>query len=166
MRNSADNGTNARAGDGTWVLWAIVAAIGVHVIEEYALNFTGWSAHALAVPLTWEDFHLVNAGVTVYAGACAIIAWRVPALSLSSAALVVLNAAGFHGGSSILVGYSPGTSTALILFLPLGIYAYLAAYRDGVLTWRVFLLSAAAGVLWHAFLGGVFYIKYFAPLYP
>lgn len=152
--------------DRSWVLWAIVAAIGVHIIEEYALNFTGWSRRALSVPLSWEDFHLVNAGVTLFAVACAVVAWRVPALSLSSAALVLLNAAGFHGGASLLVGYSPGTWTALLLFLPLGAYAYVAASRDGVLTTRAILLSASGGAAWHLFLAGVFYLKYFAPLYP
>ena len=136
-----------------------MAAIGVHVIEEYALNFTGWSRRALSVPLSWEDFHLVNAGVTLFAVACAVIGWRVPAFSLSSPALVILNAAGFHGGSSLLAGYSPGTWTALLLFLPLGAYAYVAASRDGVLTRQVVLLSAAGGALWHLFLAAVFYLK-------
>jgi hypothetical protein len=166
MKNSSDKTEMIARGDRSWVLWAIVAAIGVHIVEEYALNFTGWSRSALSVPLTWEDFHLVNAGVTLFAVACAVIAWRAPAFSLSSPALVILNAAGFHGGSSLLAGYSPGTWTALLLFLPLGGYAYVAAARDGVLTRRVVLLSAAGGALWHLFLAAVFYVKYFAPLYP
>lgn len=145
----------------------IVAAIGVHVIEEYALNFTGWASRALAAPVTWQDFHLVNAGVAAFAIACAVLGWRAPAFSLSSAALVMLNAAAFHGGASLISGqYSPGTASALLLFLPAGAAAYAAAARDGVLTRRVVVLSLAGGLLWHAFLGGVFYLKYFAPLYP
>lgn len=108
----------------------------------------------------------MNAGVSLYAVACAVVAWRAPALSLSSAALVILNAAGFHLGSSILVGaYSPGTMTALVLFIPSGLLAYIGAARDGMLTRRVVILSVALGLLWHVFLGGVFYVKYFAPLY-
>ena len=158
---------NSEKSDRSWVLWAVVAAVGVHVIEEYALNFIGWAALALRTPLTWQDFHLVNAGVTVYGIACAAVGWRVPSFSLSTAALVVLNAVGFHGGSSILTGqYSPGTLTALLLFLPVGIGAYVAAYRDGILTTRVLVISVAGGVFWHVFLGTTFAIKYFAPLYP
>jgi hypothetical protein len=143
-----------------------VAAIGVHVVEEYALHFTGWAHRVLAVPLSWQDFHLVNAAVTVYAVACAVIGWRLPSFSLSVAALVVINAVGFHLGASVVSGlYSPGTASALLLFVPLGLYAYVAAARDGVLTRRVLILSVAGGVAWHAFLAAVFAIRYFAPLY-
>jgi hypothetical protein len=145
----------------SWVLWAIVAAIGVHIVEEYALDFTGWAGHALAVPITWQDFHLVNAGVTLHAVGCAAVGWRVPAFALSAASLVALNAVLFHAGMSILSGsYSPGTVTALVLFLPLGVAAYIAAARDGVLTRRALLLSITLGLLWHAFLGVVFSLKY------
>ena len=152
---------------GSWLLWAIVAAIGVHIIEEYALNFSGWSSRAYGMPVSSEDFHLVNFGVIVYSIACAAIGWRAPALSLSAASLVVLNAVGFHLTFSIAAGlYSPGTASALLLFVPTGIAAYVAAARAGVLTRRALVLSVAAGLAWHAFLGGLFYAKYFAPLYP
>lgn len=148
-----------------WTLWLVVGAIGVHIIEEFALDFVGW-ARTLRVPLTSEDFHLANAGVTLYAMASAAIGWRAPAIALSTAALVALNAVGFHLGSSILSGsYSPGTATALALFLPSAGAAYAGAWRDGLLTRRVAVVSVLAGLAWHGFLGGVFYIKYFAPLY-
>ena len=114
------------------------------------------------VPLTWEDFHLVNAGVTVYAIAAAAVGWQAPAFALSSAALVTLNAAAFHLGSTLITGqYSPGTATAMLLFVPVGIHAYVSAHRDGVLTRRVLILSAGGGLFWHAFLATVFYFKYF-----
>lgn len=148
-----------------WTPWLVVGAIGAHIIEEYALNFVGW-AHTLGVPLTPEDFHLANAGVTLYAMACAAIGWRAPALALSGPALVALNAVGFHLGASVISGsYSPGTLSALALFVPSAGAAYAGAWRDGVLSTRAAVLSIAAGLAWHAFLGGVFYIRYFAPLY-
>src|SRR5262245_14221056 len=151
---------------GAWVLWAIVAAIGVHIIEEYALNFPAWSARGFGMPVTWEDFHLVNFGVIVYSIGCAAIGWRAPAISLSAASLVVLNAVGFHLAFSILSGlYSPGTISALLVFVPSGLWAYLAAHRAGVLTRRSLPVSIGIGLAWHAFLGGIFYLKYFAPLY-
>lgn len=148
-----------------WTTWLIVAAIGVHFIEEYALSFIGW-AHTLGVPLTSEDFHLVNACVTLYAIGGAAIGWRAPWLPLSSAALVALNAVGFHLGASILTAsYSPGTVTAIVLFLPAAAASYVGARRDGVLTGPVVAISAGVGLAWHALLGGLFYVKYFAPLY-
>jgi hypothetical protein len=152
---------------GEWTLWVIVAVIGVHIIEEHALNFNGWAARTLDAPVTAEDFHLTNAGIILYSVTCAVIGWRAPATALSSAALVLLNAIGFHASTSILVhAYSPGTTTALLLFVPAGIAAYRAAARDGVLTRRAVMLSFGIALLWHAFLGAVFAIKYFWPLYP
>ena len=144
----------------------MAAAIGVHIIEEYALNFTGWAAAALSAPISWDDFHLVNAGVTLYIVSCAAVGWRAPAFCLSGAALLVCNALGFHLGASLVSRmYSPGTVTALLLFVPVGLGAYRSAARRGLLTRRVLAISIAIGLLWHAFLALVFYIKYFAPLY-
>ena len=165
LENEKDDVIRApRSGD--WLLWAIVAAIGAHIIEEYALNFPGWSARGFGMPISAEDFHLVNFGVIVYSIACAAIGWRAPWLSLSSASLVVLNAVGFHFAFSLVSGlYSPGTASALILFVPSGVAAYLAAHRAGVLTRRGLILSIAIGLAWHAFLGGIFYVRYFFPLY-
>ena len=149
-----------------YALWLVVAAVGAHIIEEYALNFVGWSHGALHAPITWEDFHLVNAGVIVYCVACAVIGARLPSVALSSASLVVLNATLFHAGSSLLTwSYSPGTASAVLLFVPAGLFAYTQALRAGLLTRRVLIVSVGIGVLWHAFLAGVFAIKYFAPLY-
>lgn len=166
MRGEPDGQAPATKARYEWTTWLIVAAIAVHVVEEYTLNFNGW-ARTLGIPLTAEDFHLANAGVTLYAVACAAIGWRAPAVALSGAALVGLNAVGFHLGASILTGrYSPGTATALVLFLPAAAAAYRGAWRDGVLSRAVIGRSLLIGAAWHLFLGGVFYLKYFAPLYP
>lgn len=151
---------------GAWTLWLIVGAIGVHIIEEHALNFNGWAARTLHVPLTSEDFHLTNAGVILYSIACAVVGWRAPAIALSSAALVFINALGFHLLSSLLLrAYSPGTTTSVALFVPAAIAAYRAAARDGVLTPRVVWLSAGIALMWHAYMAAVYAMKYFAPLY-
>ncbi len=164
MRSTS--GRQPPAAGGSWTLWLIVAAIGVHIIEEHALNFSGWAAQTLHAPVSAEDFHLTNAGVVLYTVACAVIGWRAPTIALSSAGLVLVNALGFHLASSIVTGmYSPGTTTAVLLFVPAALAAYRAAARDGVLTRRVVLLSLGIAVFWHVFLGGVYAIKYFRPFY-
>jgi hypothetical protein len=150
---------------GSVALWFIVGAMGVHFIEEYALDFTGWVAASFSMPLSWQDFHLVNASITAYAIGCAAVGWRHPGFSLSLAALVGANGL-FHLAGSPLLGYSPGAWTGTLLFLPLAALAYADAARAGVLTRRVFVLSAALGLLWHAYLGIVFYFKYCAVSVP
>jgi hypothetical protein len=147
------------------VLWLVVAAISVHFIEEYAMNFPGWALRFFSMPVTAEDFHLVNACVSLYAIACAVAGWRQPAFSLTIAGLLALNGV-FHAGASFVVGgYSPGAVTGLVLFIPVSLAAYQAARRAGVLSARVLAISLAGGVCWHVFLGGIFYLKYFHPWY-
>lgn len=148
------------------VLWLVVAAIAVHFIEEYAMNFPGWALRFFSMPITSEDFHLVNASVSLYAIACAVVGWRLPAFSLTIAGLIGLNGL-FHAGASLVVGgYSPGAVTGLVLFVPVAIATYRAAYRAGVASTRALAISLLAGAGWHAFLGGIFYLKYFRALYP
>jgi hypothetical protein len=165
MRSARERQPSA-ALSGEWTLWLIVAAVGVHIIEEHALNFNAWALQALHAPVTPQDFHLTNAGVILYCVACAIIGWRAPAIALSSAGLVLVNSLGFHLAASLLVrAYSPGTTTSILLFVPAGLAAYRAAARDRVLTRRVWMLSLGIALLWHIFMGTVYAIKYFRPLY-
>lgn len=148
------------------VLWIVVAALGVHIIEEYAMNFPGWALRFFSMPITSEDFHLVNACVSLYAIACAVVGWRLPAFSLTIAGLIGLNGL-FHAGASLVVGgYSPGAVTGLVVFVPVALATYRAAFRAGVASTRAVTISLLVGVVWHAFLGGIFYLKYFSAVYP
>lgn len=172
LKGNADDirsvaGRQPGAWTGEWTLWLVVAVMGAHFMEEHALNFNGWAAQMLHAPVTPEDFHLTNAGVIMYCVACAVIGWRAPAIALSGAGIGVINALGFHTGTSLFFqAYTPGTATSVLLFLPVGVAVYRAAARDGVLTRRVWMLSLGIALLWHAFMGAVFAIKYFRPLYP
>lgn len=130
------------------------------------MNFPGWANRFFSMPITFEDFHLVNAAVALYAIACGVVGWRLPAFSLTIAGLIGLNGV-FHAGAGLIVGgYCPGAITGLVLFIPSALAAYRSAHRAGLLSPRVLWISLSAGVLWHAFLGLIFYLKYFAPVYP
>jgi hypothetical protein len=138
-------------------LWVVVMAIGVHVVEEYALDLPGWALTVGGVAITWQDFHLVNACVTVFGIAGAVVGWRAPGLALMTPALVLLNSVGFHIGASFLFGaYSPGTLTSALLFIPAGLWAFLGARDDRVLTKKVLMTAFAGGIGWHALLGILF----------
>ena len=147
-------------------LWIAVAAIAVHFIEEYAMNFPGWAARVFALPITPEDFHFVNASVALYAIACAAVGWRLAAFSLTLAGLIGVNGV-FHAGASLLAGdYSPGAITGLVVFVPASVAAYRSASRAGVLSTRALVISLSIGVLWHVFLAVMFYLKYRAGAHP
>jgi len=131
-----------------YTLWIVVMAISLHILEEYALNFIGWSEIALGGNLSWEIFHLVNASLVIFAIAGAMIGWRVPELSLIMPAVIAINAIFCHILLTfVLWSISPGIFTGTLLFIPAASWAYYGAYRDGVLTRRAVVWSVLGGVL-------------------
>ena len=136
-----------------FTLWFVVMVLGLHFLEEFALDIRTWLEGVLAVPVTWEQCHLVNAAVTLMAIGGAVIGWRRPELSLIMPAIVIVNAFFFHLGFSIIWrSYSPGTLSALLLFVPAGAWAFIGAHRDGVLTNRAIYVSVAGAVFVHLWL--------------
>jgi len=120
-----------------FTLWVVVMVLGLHFLEEYALDLRGWLEMVLHVPVTWEQSHLINAVVTLMAISGAAIGWRCPTLSLVMPAVLIVNAIGFHLAFSLIWGvYSPGTVSALVLFVPAGLWAFVGAHRDRVLSRR------------------------------
>ncbi len=123
---------------------------GVHFLEEYALDLRSWLEYVLAVPVTWEQCHLVNVAVTMVAISGAMIGWRLPELSLIMPVTLIMNAIFFHiPFSFIWQRYSPGAATAGLLFVPVGFWALMGAKRDGVLTRRALVCAIVGAVLLH-----------------
>lgn len=136
-----------------FTLWVVVMVLGLHFLEEFALDLRTWLQVVLQVPVTWEQCHLVNAAVTLMAIGGAVIGWRKPELSLIMPAIVIVNAIAFHLGFSIVWrSYSPGTLSALLLFVPAGLWCYIGAHRDGVLTRRAIYVSVAGSLFVHFWL--------------
>ena len=140
-------------------LWAVVMAISLHIIEEYALNYVGWSGRMLQAPISWEIFHLVNGALVVFAIAGAMIGWRAPELSLIMPAVIGLNTI-FHVVTTLVMWrMSPGVCTAVLLFIPATTGAYYGAYRDGVLTRRAVVVSVLGGILLTLYLTGLLVVR-------
>lgn len=139
--------------DYEFTLWVIVMALGFHFLEEFALDLRTWLQYVLGVRATWEQFHLINAAVTLTAVGGAAVGWRRPEISLIMPAIVIANAVAFHLAFSIIWWrYSPGTTSALLLFVPTGLWAFVGAHRDGVLTPRAIWVAASAAVVTHLYL--------------
>ena len=136
-----------------FTLWVVVMVLGLHFLEEFALDIRTWLQGVFQVPVTWEQCHLVNAAVTLMAIGGSMIGWRKPELSLIMPAIVIVNAFFFHLAFSIIWrSYSPGTLSALLLFVPAGLWCFIGAHRDGVLTRRAIYVSAAGAVFVHLWL--------------
>ena len=131
-----------------YLLWITVAAYGIHILEEYELNWRDWARSVLKLPVEWNSFYLVNALVVVLGVCMAEVGWREPWFSLGLPALMLINATFFHVLPTVVTRvYSPGLTTAVVLFYPVAIWAYYGAWLDGILSVHTGFLSVVFGAL-------------------
>ncbi len=132
----------------TALLWLATACYGMHILEEYQLNWRDWARTALKLPVEWSDFYVVNALVIVLGIAAANLAAR-PAIALAFPALMLINATFFHVLPVVRMGgrFSPGLFTAVVLFYPVGIACYWRAAADGTLSTTALVGSFVLGAL-------------------
>ena len=131
-----------------YVLWIATAAYGMHMIEETVYDWHGWVRRILKLNAEWSEFYMVNAIVIVLGVSCAMVGWRLPAAALVFPAFMLVNAILFHIAPVVVTRvFSPGTFTAVILFLPVGFWTYWGAWRDGVLTTDSSIVSAVLGFM-------------------
>ena len=133
-----------------WVLWVLFAATALHVVEEHALGWQGWASETfgrvLGVKPTWSDFWAANAALLAFGFAAAMVGWKATGFSLGLAALVLINAIGFHVLPSLRARHpNPGCFTAVALYIPIGIWAYVAAADADRLSFGSFVLSVLIG---------------------
>lgn len=129
-----------------YVLWIATAAYGFHMIEETIYDWYGWIRRVLGLQAEWSEFYMVNAIVIVLGGSCAMVGWRLPGAALIFPAFMLVNAVVFHILPVIVTRiFSPGLITAVVLFLPVGSWAYWGAWRDGVLTTTAVIVSGVLG---------------------
>lgn len=138
-----------------YLLWVVVIACALHVLEEAVLDWVGWAGRLMqrfGLAVTWGDFYVVNAVMIVGGIAGAMIGWRSPHISLMLPALTAINAIFFHIGATVaLRRYAPGTITAVVVYLPVAAWAYYGAAADGVLTGQVIVISISGGAALMAF---------------
>ncbi len=133
----------------TDLLWLATAAYGVHILEEYQLNWRDWARAVIGLPVEWSDFYVVNALVIVFGIVAANLAGHSPGLALSFPALMLINATFFHVLPFARTGgrFSPGLVTAVVLFYPIGVACYWRASHGGTLRMRSLVGSLVLGAL-------------------
>ena len=131
------------------LLWLATAAYGIHIAEEYALNWRAWARSLTGLEVEWGFFFLVNSLVIVLGVVCAEVARTMPAVALAFPALMLINATFFHLGAFLWTRgrFSPGLITALLLFYPLGIWCFKAAHNAGLMSPSRWIGSFALGAL-------------------
>jgi hypothetical protein len=133
-----------------WLLWILTTCAGLHVVVEYGFGWQGWAGSNLG-PKFWvwvstTAFWATNASMIVVAVSASAIGWQAPGFSLGLPALLLVDAAWGHVLPTIQAKRpNPGFFTAVLLYVPIGIWTYAAAGQDHVLSPLVVLLSAAVG---------------------
>lgn len=127
--------------------WLSTAAYAIHIVEEFALNWRDWARSLSGVKVEWNFFLLANGLVIVLGVVCSEVAQTWPMIGLALPALMLINATIFHIGAFVWTRgrFSPGLISAVLLFIPLGIFCFLSAERAGVLTPSVGLGAFAIG---------------------
>jgi hypothetical protein len=123
----------------TWLFWAPLTAATLHIVEEFAWpgGFLAWYRlyrPGIANSLTARYAVVVN-GILLLACLGAGLLGSSPrgvALWLTVVALLLSNV-GFHVLASIRTrAYCPGLVTAVLLYLPLGLFGYWYFLRAGL----------------------------------
>ena len=118
--------------------WMILAAGALHVLEEGLCGWVAW-AHRFMPGVTWTLFGVGNALFLAYL----VVGPRTgrPVIVLSAPWLLLLNVP-VHLVPTLRTGiWSPGLATALLLYVPLGMWCLRDARRRG--TSGTTLLQAA-----------------------
>ncbi len=127
------------------LLCLCIAAYGLHVLEEFVLDWRGWARGVLGLPARWEDFYVTNMLVVVLGAVAVAIAPAWPAVSLGFAGLILINATLFHVAPFLWTRgrFSPGLITAVLLMCPAAIASFrcVSLVVEDVL--KAFLIGAA-----------------------
>jgi hypothetical protein len=134
----------------SWVLWVGIVAIGLHVMEEYAQGWLAWANQQVGprfgIRFTETDFFFTAFLLIFYALAGAAIGWWAPAVSLAIPALFVVNAIFLHMLPSLRADrLTPGTITAILIYLPVAAWMFWAAAEDDVLSVGTVVLAFVLG---------------------
>lgn len=155
-----------RTRDMAWLAWAATAAYLLHQFEEHGVDAAGMPyafrgvlcaafgfADAAACPIPEAFITAVNLPVVWLAGPiAALLGRRWPAIALGYLSVPAVNAFA-HVGPAVATGaYNPGLLTAVLLFLPLSLWAFRVALRRPDLGWRAVTAAIVGGVAVHAVL--------------
>lgn len=152
--------------DLVWLAWAGTLAYLLHQFEEHGIDaegahyaFRGFMCATLGfpeaktcpVPLSYITS--VNIAAVWLAGpAAALLGRRWPALALSYFSIPFINFLGHTVPYLINGTYNPGVLTAILVFLPLSLWAFRVALVRYQLGWSTVLATVFAGVILHAIL--------------
>jgi hypothetical protein len=140
-----------RTGDVERLAWLLPVTFAAHIAEEYFAGFPAWFTRVMGARLTNERFFEVSGlgWVAMAIGVLIATAVRPARIILVALATMVLTNAVLHVGASLVTaGYSPGTVTGALLWIPLGVTLLVKLQRE--VSHAELAIGIGAGVAIHA----------------
>jgi hypothetical protein len=133
----------------TILAWLAVGAYALHILEEHILGWFAWARKTMNLSMEWNTYTTIEVVLLILGAVAAMLAPALPVLALGFAALLVINVTFFHLLPMIVSGgrFSPGAISGVLLFYPIGYYAYAGSGAPpNILMWSV--VVGAAAILW------------------
>jgi hypothetical protein len=133
----------------TVLAWLAVGAYALHILEEHILGWHGWARKAMNLSMDWDAYTTVEVVLLIVGAIAAMLAPALPMLALAYAAFLMINVTFFHLLPMIISGgkFSPGVISGILLFYPVGYYAYAGtSLPQSTIIWSVVI--GAAIILW------------------
>ncbi len=149
-----------------WVFWALAGAAVMHVAEEWIFGWLDFTrgldlriTRRFAAGIDMAAFIVVNIIFILLCVAGALAGLNQPFFSLSIAVLFLINTTMHLVPMAIVRRYSPGSVTAVFLYVPLAVYAFYVVEEAGKLTAPAALGAFLLGLLWMSFPIGASFIR-------
>jgi hypothetical protein len=137
-------------------VWLFPLAFTLHVLEEVR-QFTAWASRYASPQFTFQGYLKIHIAGIIIAFVAAAVIWFFPNKAVVFIFFTFIFTPGilyntlFHFGATAWFGaYCPGLLTALILYLPLYYTVSTLAYREGLLSNKVGLISFVIAGVFHA----------------
>ncbi|MCC6949460.1 MAG: HXXEE domain-containing protein [Bradyrhizobiaceae bacterium] len=133
----------------TVLAWLAVGAYALHILEERILGWFDWAKKTMNLSMDWNTYTAIEVVFLIVGAIAAMLAPALPVLALAFAALLVINVTFFHLLPMVISGgtFSPGAISGVLLFYPVGYYAYAGSgLPQSMVLWSVAI--GAAVILW------------------
>ena len=108
--------------------WLAVAAYALHIMEERILDWHSSMKKSLKLSMDVDSYHVIGRVFLVLGAIAAFIFGSLPELARAFAVFLLINAVIFHIWPMIRTQqFSPGSWTAIFLFLPIVYMTYVVA---------------------------------------
>jgi len=130
--------------DAQVLAWLAVAAYALHIMEERILDWHSSMKKSMKLSMDVDSYHVIGRVFLVLGAIAAFLIAQAPDLARAFAVFLLINTLVFHIWPMISTQkFSPGSWTAIFLFLPIVYYTWSVANLPA----QGWILPAAIGVV-------------------